>query len=102
MQFLALQLFHPPMNVPQFPRGGFRKDLKKIAKRRLDRDALDAVVGLLCERAALPAHCRPHKLAGEWLGYWECHIAPNWLLIYKVTEHTVRLARTGSHSDLFD
>ncbi|MDO8553147.1 MAG: type II toxin-antitoxin system YafQ family toxin [bacterium] len=42
------------------------------------------------------------SLTGEWLGFWECHIGPNWLLIYDVTDTEVLLARTGSHVDLFE
>jgi len=44
---------------------------------------------------------RSHPLKGEWKGHWECHIAPDWLLIYKLSENEVVLARTGTHSDLF-
>jgi mRNA interferase YafQ len=56
-------------------------------------------------RFAEVPHCRaatrPHPLRGEWKGYWECHVAPDWLLIYKVSEDEVALARTGTHADLF-
>jgi hypothetical protein len=52
--------------------------------------------------ATLAAACRPPPLKGEWKGYWECHVAPDWLLIYKVTNDEVRLARTGTHADLFE
>jgi mRNA interferase YafQ len=45
---------------------------------------------------------RAHPLKGEWRGYWECHVAPDWLLIYKMTDEEVLLARTGTHADLFD
>ncbi|MGD0023228.1 MAG: type II toxin-antitoxin system YafQ family toxin [Xanthobacteraceae bacterium] len=45
---------------------------------------------------------RPHPLKGDWKGYWECHISPDWLLIYKVTDEEVLLARTGTHADLFE
>lgn len=44
---------------------------------------------------------RPHQLKGEWKGFWECHIGPDWLLIYKPTADEILLARTGTHSDLF-
>jgi mRNA interferase YafQ len=49
----------------------------------------------------LPASARPHPLKGEWEGYWECHVAPDWLLIYKHSDIELMLARTGTHSDLF-
>ncbi len=50
---------------------------------------------------ALPRRFRPRRLLGEYAGYWECHIEPDWLLIYDVTEEFVELAATGSHADLF-
>ncbi len=50
----------------------------------------------------MPASARPHVLKGNWLGYWECHIAPDWLLIYKVLGTDVILFRTGTHNDLFE
>jgi mRNA interferase YafQ len=52
------------------------------------------------EKPLLPKH-RNHKLKGEYIGYWECHIEPDWLLVYKKTETHIIFARTGSHSDLF-
>jgi len=52
--------------------------------------------------AALPARCRPHKLSGNYADLWECHIAPDWLLIYDFDDTYLRLYRTGTHSDLFD
>ena len=67
--------------------GGFRKDFKRTAIRRGER---------------LPAAARPHPLKGEWKSYWECHVAPDWLLIYRVTDEEVLLARTGAHADLFE
>jgi mRNA interferase YafQ len=58
-------------------------------------------VQALREGRSLPAPVRPHPLKGEWKGHWECHITPDWLLIYKFSESEVVLARTGTHSDLF-
>ncbi|MEY4747735.1 MAG: hypothetical protein RLZZ416_784 [Candidatus Parcubacteria bacterium] len=81
--------------------GRFRKDLKRIRKRGLNRDKLDAIVTLIRSGEPLPTSARAHKLAGEWLGFWECHIGPDWLLIYDVTDSEVLLAGTGTHSDLF-
>jgi mRNA interferase YafQ len=79
----------------------FRKDLKRIAKRGYDRQRLDLVVDAPRLGSALPASAHPHALKGEWRGYWECHIAPDWLLIYRLSEGELVLARTGTHSDLF-
>jgi len=63
---------------------------------------LIAVVELLAQDGELPAGYRPHRLSGEWKGIWECHIEPDWLLIYDVTPEEVLLIRTGTHLDLFD
>ena len=81
--------------------GAFAKDLKRIAKRGYDQQRLESVVDALRHGTALLPATRPHPLRGEWKGYWECHLAPDWLLIYKVSEDEVLLARTGTHSDLF-
>jgi mRNA interferase YafQ len=79
----------------------FRDGLKRQRRRGKDIGDLIAVVELLAEQGALPPAYRPHKLSGEWRGVWECHIEPDWLLIYTVTEEEVLLIRTGSHADLF-
>ncbi len=80
----------------------FRNDLKRLKRRGKDIKELIAAVELLAENGLLPGAYRPHKLSGEWKGVWECHIEPDWLLIYEVTPIEVLLIRTGSHSDLFD
>ena len=79
----------------------FKKDLKRIAKRGWNRIKLDAIVILLRTNEPLPINARPHKLTGEWLGFSECHVGPNWLLIYDVKDTEVLLARSGTHADLF-
>jgi len=79
----------------------FRRDLKRITRRGLDRDRLDEVIDLLLIGEPLEEAHRDHQLEGDWKGWRECHIAPDWLLIYQTTEDEVMLARTGSHSDLF-
>ena len=79
----------------------FKKDLKRIAKRGYDRALLDAVIDLLRRDAPLPEARRDHFLKGEWKGWRECHIEPDWLLIYKTTDDEVLLARTGTYADLF-
>jgi len=81
--------------------GKFRKDLKRAGGRGYDLARLFAVLTLLAQGEILPSSAHPHLLHGEWKGYWECHIAPDWLLIYKVTDDEVILARTGTHADLF-
>jgi mRNA interferase YafQ len=81
--------------------GSFRKDLKRITRRGYRRNELDAIVDAIRRGERLPPAAKAHQLQGEWRGYWECHVAPNWLLIYKVNDAEVLLARTGTHADLF-
>jgi mRNA interferase YafQ len=81
--------------------GAFTKDLKRITRRGYDRGRIDFIVNALRQGSLLPASARAHPLKGEWRGYWECHVAPDWLLIYKLSDSEVTLARTGTHSDLF-
>mgnify|MGYP003571165326 CR=1 FL=1 len=80
----------------------FKKDLKKAKKRRKDLSKLEAVLDKLVASEALDARNKPHRLSGNWNPCWECHIEPNWLLIWDEDETTVTLIRTGTHSDLFD
>ena len=79
----------------------FRDDLKRQKRRGKNIDDIIAAVELLAEQGALPSAYRSHKLSGEWSGVWECHIEPDWLLIYIVTDDEVLLIRTGTHADLF-
>jgi mRNA interferase YafQ len=80
----------------------FRKDRKRVQRRGYSVAKLAAIIAKLQLDEPLSASNRPHPLKGEWKGYWECHIEPDWLLIYKVTDDEVRLARTGTHADLFE
>ena len=79
----------------------FKRDLKLCNRRHYDIAKLQKVLDLLMAGQALPAKFRDHPLVGNWLPKRECHIAPDWLLIYETNETEVRLARTGTHSDLF-
>ena len=73
-----------------------------MKKRGKQRAALEEIVQLLAEDQALPARCRPHKLSRQWSGYWECHIEPDWLLVYDLDDpEWLTLVATGSHADLF-
>ena len=63
---------------------------------------LEAVILLLLREEALPVRLRDHALTGNWAGFRDCHIQPDWLLIYKVDGERLHLARTGTHADLFD
>ena len=82
-------------------RGAYKKDLKRVAKRSYDLTLLAAILDLLAAGEPLPATRRDHPLKGDWKGWRECHIQPDWLLIYKTTDTEVLLARTGTHADLF-
>ena len=79
----------------------FEKDLKRIGKHGRDLDKLENVVTLLQKRHPLPTRCRPHPLRGNWTGHWDCHVEPDWLLLYRVTDAQLVLVRTGSRSELF-
>jgi mRNA interferase YafQ len=79
----------------------FRNDLKRQKRRGRDLEDLFAVVEMLVEEGELPSAFHPHQLRGDWKGVWECHIEPDWLLIYQVTTTEVVLIRTGSHADFF-
>jgi mRNA interferase YafQ len=60
------------------------------------------VVNLLQAQQPLPARCRPHPLPGNWASHWDCHIEPDWLLLYKLTAEALILVRTGSHAELLE
>lgn len=80
----------------------FRKDLKRVSKQGLDISLLLEVLRQLECRGQVDAKYRPHVLTGNWAGFWECHIAADWLLIYDIADSikVVRLTRTGSHSEI--
>lgn len=83
--------------------GKFVKDLKLAKRRGLDLAQLKTVTDMLQEGTPLPDKYRDHVLTGNYRGYRECHINPDWFLIYsrKETVRIVSLYRTGTHSDLF-
>ncbi|MGA3188019.1 MAG: type II toxin-antitoxin system YafQ family toxin [Bryobacteraceae bacterium] len=71
----------------------------KKAAENLDK--LEIIVDLLQANLPLPPRCKVHPLRGEWEGHWDCHVEPDWLLLYKITPDDLILVRTGSHSELF-
>lgn len=81
----------------------FKKSLKKCYKRGLNVEKLREIINELSSTGTLPSKYRPHKLSGNYEGAWECHIEPDWLLIWQQndTELILLLIDTGSHSDLF-
>lgn len=82
----------------------FKKEYRKIIKRGYDSSLFEEVVRMLVNEIQLPQKYRDHELKGEFKGYRECHIQPDWLLIYKIEDNKLilTLARTGTHSDLFN
>lgn len=79
----------------------FKKDVKRMQKRGKDLEKIKAVIDLLVAGEPLPPRNRDHKLEGNWIGRRDCHIEPDWILIYKLTEDELLLERTGTPSDLF-
>jgi len=80
----------------------FRKDLKRLTKSGKDLGKLFPVMIALTNETPLDPKYYDHSLKGNWKGYRECHIEPDWLLIYKTTDEEIRFARSGSHSELID
>ncbi|MBQ2837062.1 MAG: type II toxin-antitoxin system YafQ family toxin [Peptococcaceae bacterium] len=85
------------------PTTKFQKDLKRAKKRGYDLNLLKEVLQKLAAGEPLPVKNRDHALIGDYEGCRECHIAPDWLLIYEIVDETLilYLTRTGTHSDLF-
>jgi mRNA interferase YafQ len=79
----------------------FKRDYKLATKRHLNLEKLHDVIRLLANEVALLERCKPHKLKGNYFGYWECHVEPDWLLIYKIEGEFIEMAATGTHADLF-
>ena len=90
------------MFTPSFT-GQFKKDFKLCRKRNYDIDIFDAALKILLSSGTLPPSYKPHKLSGNYKGFYECHLMPDWLLIWKIdeVEYIITLVRTGSHADLF-
>ena len=85
------------------PTSKFWKDYKLMVRRGADIALLDDVIAKLAEGIPLPARNRDHALTGTYAKHRECHIEPNWLLVYRIEDNVLvlTLTRTGSHSDLF-
>jgi mRNA interferase YafQ len=79
----------------------FKRDVKRVQKRGKDMARLKVLLTLLIEQSPLPAAYLDHPLRGDWKGYRDAHIEPDWLLLYRVEGEELHLARTGSHADLF-
>jgi mRNA interferase YafQ len=81
--------------------GQFRRDAKRMQRRGKDMSKLRTVIQLILQGEPLPERLRDHALSGDWSHHRDCHIEPDWLLIYRVVGEEVRFERTGTHSDLF-
>ena len=79
----------------------FKKDIKKAELQGKKLPLLKQVMTELANEKALPLKYKDHKLTGNFINHRECHIAPDWLLIYKLNKDTIIFERTGSHSELF-
>lgn len=81
----------------------FKKDYKRMKKRGLSMSDLDTAIIMLAKNLPLAYHYKDHALSGNYQGFRECHISPDWLLIYRIdySSQTITLVRTGTHSDLF-
>ena len=86
------------------PTAKFQKDLKRAKRRGYDLSLLTEIIKKLANGEPLPKKNKDHGLSGDYLGCRECHITPDWLLIYEVSDGSLflYLTRTGTHSDLFD
>ena len=80
----------------------FKKDAKRVKKRRKKIDKLKTLMTHIIREETLDSSYKDHALKGTLLGYRDAHIEGDWVLIYKITGNTVLFVRTGTHSDLFD
>ena len=79
----------------------FRRDVKRMERRGKEMLKLRQVIHLLCQDEELPQNSKDHPLTGDWAGFRDCHIEPDWLLLYRIEGSDLHLVRTGTHADLF-
>ena len=81
----------------------FKKDYKRAIRRKKDMSLIDDIIRKLSKGESLPEKNKDNALSGQWIGFRECHIQPDWLLVYRIENDilVLTLSRTGSHSDLF-
>jgi mRNA interferase YafQ len=79
----------------------FKKDVKRAGKQNKDLNELLQIIEALRNDKSLPPKNRNHKLKGKYIGYWECHVELDWLLVYKLTPGKLIFSRIASHSELF-
>jgi mRNA interferase YafQ len=88
------------MRIPVYT-NRFEKDLKLMIKRGLDPESIKSIIRMLIDEMPLERKHRDHPLIGNFKDRRECHIEPDWLLIYRIDEPRIIFERTGSHADLF-
>ncbi len=88
----------PPLEAT--PTAKFKKDVERQKRRGKDTTELRRIIEALCDHQSLDVKYRDHALTGDWKGWRDCHVEPDWVLIYKRGAKTLVLGRTGSHSDL--
>jgi mRNA interferase YafQ len=79
----------------------YKKDMQRIKKRNYDIELLKKIITMLANQIQMPQKYKDHYLKGRYDKHKECHIKPNWLLIYIIKDNLLSLTRTGSHADLF-
>ena len=89
------------MRIPSYTKQ-FAKDIKRMEKRGKSPEKIKKVIKMIVNEERLDANYKDHKLIGNYRGRLECHIEPDWLLIYKITGFEIIFERTGTHSDLFE
>ena len=88
--------------LPIRPTSQFKRDMKRAKKQGRDLDHLQRLLEQISEMKPLPRTYKDHRLKGQWKDFRECHIEPDWLLIYTITEFELRPARLGTHADLYE
>ena len=91
-----------PRTLKSICSGKFERNLKQMVKRGKDPEKIKAVIRLICDQAPLPERYVDHPLKGEWKGCRDCHVEPDWILIYAIGDGAAKFIRTGTHSDLLD
>lgn len=89
------------MTLELIQTNAYKRDIRKLVKQGKDLEELYTILEMLVSEQPLPVKYRDHVLTGNWRGRRECHIHPDWLLIYKVEGQILYLERSGSHSELF-
>jgi mRNA interferase YafQ len=80
----------------------FKRDVKRMERRGREMSKLRTVIQLLIEGDPLPPELKDHPLSGDWKHFRDCHIEPDWVLIYKIDGNELYLVQTGTHADLFN